>query len=237
MRVLTAEEIECVAGGTPTIVVTAPNAVTMDPYGDFIFPQYISPPQWFGGGYDTGGSVDRSDLSPSPSIDLSDTDAIEYDFTGHHIEFIIDNKDLPHGSEERRMAIDIIDNIYRGYDSMDMDAKEKLTGLDTVIFTDVPNRSFSDETRGAFYFDISEIKNSSIPFAASNVLHDAVHNWIFQTTGDLNQSRGTASEIAGWQSQLNNAAAFGLSAAEISYLQGLIDNPGSQDPRVNQPPY
>lgn len=253
MRELTIEEQELIAGGSITdggggggdIVVVADGGGGGDwgDYGGGDWGDYgdYGGGDGGGGGGDAGGSgadahADKSDLSPDPSIDLSDVNLLPVAIGGHVVNVLIDQKTAPTFSDAYYKAIDAVTNLSLSYDSLNQAAKDALSHVQNIAFVDV-NRSFSQEDSHTFFFDTSELVTASTAFAASNIVHDALHISVFDATNDLNQSRGIAAEVAGWQLQVDNAAALGLSAYEVQYLQGLIADPASQTPRIEQPPY
>jgi len=65
-------------------------------------------------------------------------------------------------------------------------------------------------------------------------VHDANHILLYDQ--NLNYV-GHSAEVASWQLQVDNSLAFGLQIYETSYLQSLIDNPSSQDERLQNAPY
>jgi hypothetical protein len=273
MRELTLEEQELIAGGTVTTDIGPDIVVTADPGdggGDWGGDWGYWPGDGGdygggdggGGGGDGGGDsgptmepepdgttsrganhVDMSRLSPSPSIDLSDCAVVVMTIGGHDIKVVFDNKTMPVGSAERNAATLGFNELAANFGKLDAAAQERISHLDHVVFTNVPDsstvtgRSFSTEANGSFFYDSSELGAATQAFIASNILHDANHIAIFDRTGDLNQSRGRAAEVEGWQLQVNNAAALGLQQYEVDYLNALIADPNSGGGRVDQPAY
>lgn len=185
--------------------------------------------------------VDMSRLSPSPSIDLSDCEVVIKTVNGHDIKVVIDNNTMPLGSSERSTAMLGLDHLLASFDKLDAAGQDRLSHLDNMVFTNVPDsasvtgRSFSTETNGSFFYDTSEFAGASQFYIASNILHDANHIAIYDSTGDLNQSRGRDAEVSGWQLQVDNAAALGLQQYEVDYLNSLINDPNSGGGRVDSP--
>lgn len=253
LRMLLDHELDKVAGATYSgeTVVYGPR-----PTLDWSMPDpYPYKPNPSGSGYipSTGGgtygpgvpsgndpartSVDRSDLSPASSIDLSSVTVERITLGNHNIDVVVDLKTLPLNSDARNSAISIMWNFNMAYNNLSQSAKDAVSNLDYIVLGDFPVRSFSEESKGAFYFDYSEIISGTPEFAASNILHDANHISIYEQTHNYELSRGTASEISGWQMQLDNADAYNLSTRERDYLKSLIADPNSQGTRVNTPPY
>jgi hypothetical protein len=133
----------------------------------------------------------------------------------------------------------IIDRLASGFGLLNDAAKAAINSLDVVVFSTQPNRSFADVFPRRFFYDANEFYRSdgsliSDAFGASNIVHDANHILLYDQ--NLNYA-GRDAEVASWQLQVDNSLAFGLEIYETSYLQSLIDNPASQDQRLQNAPY
>jgi len=253
MRELTTAELDFISGGyyssnDEDIVVTG------SPYPPPYSPPYYSPPPYYNpptsppvyggspppithdpepsGNIRGANHVDMDRLvPPGANIDLDDCEVVLFALGNHDVKIVFDNKTLPLGSAERQTATLAFQSLTRDFNNLNAAAQESLSHLDHIVFTNVPDsstvtgRSFSTEANGTFFYDSSEFKNASMGFMESNMLHDANHIAIYDRTGDYNQSRGTASEVSGWQMQIDNAATLGLTTQEVSYLQRLVNDP------------
>lgn len=193
-----------------------------------------------GGGAPVEEHTDQSAESPHPSIDLTDTSNFYIQIGGRYVRIIIDNKTIPPGSSAYRVIYEVMGRLAASYEYLSSSARAALDSLDKIVFTELATRSFSEEARQTFFYDLSElIANATIGmgFAASAILHDARHIQIFQQSGDLNQSRGVAAEIEATNLQLDNAGALWLNPFEISRLTAYRDDPAGIQARTSTPPY
>jgi len=185
-------------------------------------------------------SEDRSFLAPTLSgFDLTNTAGLYVNLNGRNVLFVIDKKTIFYGSEVWQKAVSIIDRLTFSFDLLNAAARAAINALDIVIFSLQPNRSFADVFPRRFFYDVSEFYRSdgsliSDAFGASNSVHDANHILLYDQ--NLNYV-GHSAEVASWQLQVDNSLAFGLQIYETSYLQSLIDNPSSQDERLQNAPY
>lgn len=202
----------------------------------------LVPNEGGGGGGDVLAteSEDRSFLAPQGSgFNLSNTVGLYITIGGKNILFVIDKNTVPYNSDAWHLVITAILQLQTSYQDLTPQARESLGRLDIVIFSSAPNRSFSDVIPNRFFYDTSEFLRSdgsliSASFAASAIIHDAHHIWQFD---ERLRYAGREAEIAGWQLQVDNSVALGLSQLEIDHLNSLIQNPQSQDARLQSPPY
>jgi hypothetical protein len=198
-----------------------------------------------GGGY--YDQTDQSAESPYPSIDLTDTTNFYITIGGKNIRVIIDNKTAPPGSPAYQRTYEVLGKLAASFDYLSSSAKEAIMALDKIIVVDIKkadgtplNRSFSEEARGSFFFDASELigyGESSLALAASAILHDARHIHMYAETGDLNQSRGVRAETDAINLQLDNREGLGLSLEDVRFLEAWRDNPTAVQERVDTTPY
>jgi hypothetical protein len=186
-----------------------------------------------------GKVADRSQFRPPEAkVDLKAAYGAYMSLGGRNVLIVIDQKAVEPGSDYWNFIHAAAKTLVEAYPALDAQAKAALANLNAVIFTQKPERSFASVAGGWFFYDTDELHRSdnqliTPPYAASNIVHDANHIRQYHLG---QQYWGDAAEIDGWQLQVNNRAALGLVAGEVTHLQGFIDHPETARQRMNQRP-
>ena len=186
-----------------------------------------------------GPVEDRSRFRPpEAALDLKATYGAFMDLGGRKVLIVIDKNAVEPGSEEWGFIYAAAKTLVAAYPALDAQAKAALANLNAVIFTKKPERSFASVAGGWFFYDTDELRRTdkkliSPGYAASNIVHDANHVRQFHAGKDYT---GDAAEIDGWQLQVNNRVALGLTDGEVAHLQGFIDHPETARQRMEQRP-
>lgn len=150
----------------------------------------------------------------------------------------IDRRTVEPGSEEWRFIGRVTERLAACWDGLSAQARAALESLAGVVFSTSPQRAFADVKPNTFVYDVDEFRRPdgsfvSPSYAASNIVHDANHIWMF----DNHQTHtGEAAEVVCWQLQVDNAGPLGLEPYEVDFLQNLIGNPTLVAARIEQDP-
>ena len=155
------------------------------------------------------------------------------------ILFIIDRRTIQPRSEEWRFIGKIAGHLADCCGRLSDQGRAALTRLTAVVFSTSPLRSYADVKPNCFVYDVDEFRASdgslvSSAFAASNIVHDANHIWMFDQG---QQYAGSAAETTCWQLQIDNRTALGLSDWEVDFLKGLVNDPAQVAERMDQDPF
>jgi len=183
-----------------------------------------------------GKVEDRSKFKPpanEANVDLKATYGAFMNLGGRNVLIVIDKAAVQPGTKDWDFIHKIAATLTAAYPSLDAQAKAALGVLNAVIYTKSPLRSFASVAGGWFFYDVDEFPNATAAFAASNIVHDANHVW-----QDRNHRphTGPEAEAACWQLQVVNKDALGLQPYEVTYLQGLIADPGLSKKRMEENP-
>jgi len=200
------------------------------PYAGLVAPAGAS-------GWKFGGKLeDRSKFRPpanEAAVDLSSTYGAFITLGGRNVLIVIDGKAVQPGTTEWNFIFQAAKTLAAAYPALDAQAKAALGVLNAVVFTKSPKRSFASVDGGWFFYDTDEFPNATAAFAASNIVHDANHVWLHH---NHKPHVGDEAEITCWKLQVANQAALGLQPYEVTYLQGLIGNPGTSKQRMDENP-
>jgi hypothetical protein len=188
-------------------------------------------------GWSFPGKVeDRSKFSPPANeaiVNLKTTYGAYANLGGRNLLIVIDRASVQPGTKDWDFVHSVAKTLSAAYPALDAQAKAALAGLNAVIFMKSPQRSFASVAGGWFFYDTDEFTNATPSFAASNIVHDANHVWLFR---NHKPHVGDAAEIICWQLQVDNQAALGLQGYEVDYLKKLIGDPATSKQRMDENP-
>lgn len=113
--------------------------------------------------------------------------------------------------------------------------KTTIGGIKSIDVSGSAQRSYVRESTGKLTLTQDYVSKSSTAWLASAIAHDAEHVALFKSDG-IAASRGIPAEVKAMQFQLQVGVKFGLSAFEVRYLQGLIQNPSQLQRYIDTPP-
>jgi len=158
---------------------------------------------------------------------------------GRPLLLVIDRRTLAPGSDEWRFIGEVAAHLSACCEALSPQAAAALESLTAVVFSTSPARSYADVRPNAFVYDVDEFRRADRSlirpaYAASNIVHDAHHIWMF----DNGQPHtGPDAEVICWQLQVDNAEALRLDITETDFLRGLIANPALVAERLEQQPF
>ena len=195
----------------------------------------------FPGSDDAGLKADlqkRQSYVSSKLLRLDWTSGVYATILGRTVLFIIDRRTVQPGTPEWRFIGEIIGHLVKCSPGLSSQGRTALASLTAVVFSTSPERAYADVKPNCFVYDVDEFRREdgsfiSPAYAASNIVHDANHIWMYDKGQDYS---GNAAEIICWQLQIDNEAAIGLAAHEVQFLKGLVAKPETVAKRIEQDP-
>jgi hypothetical protein len=185
-----------------------------------------------------GDSEDRQKFVSERTLALDRTCGVTVPVLGGTLLFVIDRRTVAPGSDEWRFIGEIAKLLADRCFLLSEQGQAALGGLLAVVFSTSPARAYADVRADCFVYDVDEFRRSdgsliSPSYAASNIVHDANHVWMYEHGQTY---AGTPAEIVCWQLQVDNAAALGLSRWDADYIRSLIGTPQLVAARIESDP-
>ncbi len=141
-------------------------------------------------------------------------------------------KDLAADQSKVGAAVGVINS---NWSKLSDQEKATIQNIKAIDVSGTANRSYLTESTGKLTLTQSDVTKSSTPYLASSVAHDGEHVALYNS-GGIGNSRGLPAEVKAMQFQVQVGTKLGLSAGEVKYLNGLIQNPAQLEKYINTPP-
>ena len=180
----------------------------------------------------------RQSFVSARELRLDRTSGAYVELFGRTVLLAIDRRSIEPASDEWRFIGRVAATLQASTARLSSEAREALDSLKAVVFSRSPARSYADVKPNTFVYDVDEFRRVDSSFispayAASNIVHDARHIWMFD---NRQVHHGAAAEVACWRLQVANADALGLDTTEVNFLNGLIADPALMAERMSQDP-
>jgi hypothetical protein len=181
----------------------------------------------------------RQSFVSAKNLRLDQSSGVYVSINGNNLLLVIDRRTIQPLTAEWRFIGLVAERLAGCCANLSAQGQAALSSLVAVVFSTSPARSYADVKPNTFVYDTDEFRRSdgsliSAAYAASNIVHDANHIWMYD---HRLPHQGQDAEIICWQLQVDNREALGLDETEVSFLESLIGDPSQVAARIEQDPY